>query len=661
MKKITVFLLIFAIFSTLSAWDEFNKYSIADELRKPGVKLVAVDFYATWCEPCNAAIPKWKKLQEKYGDKGFELIVVSVQSEGSCSQPPQWNPDKIVCDYDGDIADAWHANNLPQAFLWSWQGNLLVAHGGVDNVAAAIEKYFKNIPRVYVEEGNDKNLYNMVRSELAKKSKIEIVASDKERAKLAELRKKSSGLNYDQKLQCKLGEEVSANSRLVISTQKRGKKNALVMELFSVEKGCLTASGTATIRGNPEQEVAEAVYNLLKNLLGDVKMPSEDGRKAKQPKPAFQIGRFGGKSDDWEIGGGEETIVKFESEPTGAVVMADGKILCQSTPCSKLLTQGNHEIEMQKENYVPNSQKQNIKDGQTIKYKLDPDFAWLSVTGNYAVSLRLDGANIGEIPIKEKTISTGNHKIEHTDGCYYDLGETFTVKRGEKKNIKFDLEHRESAIKVYAQDEKGNDIDADVYVDDKKVGRAPGTFKVPLCSKEMRVKKSGYGDYSERLSLQEKQVKTFQAKMRSDKPANRGYAGSGSVSGSNLQWSNKSPNRMDWNDAIKYCKNLNEGGHSDWRLPNIDELRTLIQNHSGTQTGGTCKISEKAGKLAWSDRSGDCDGRNGSNFSKLGDDVWLWSSSTQSDSSNGAWFVDFANGNVFHRNEYNLNYIRCVR
>ena len=292
MKKIVVFLLFLLVFGTLSAWDEFNQYSIADELKKPGVKLVAVDFYATWCTPCIAAIPKWKKLQEKYGDKGFKLIVVSVQSEGSCSQPPQWNPDRIVCDYDGNIADAWHAHNLPQAFLWSWQGNLLVAHGGVDNVAAAIEKYFKKIPRVYVESGDDENIYKMVRSELIKNSKIEVVASDEERKALAELRKKSKNLNYDENLKCNLGKEISANSRLVISQQKRGKNDALLLELFSAETGCLTASGAATIRDNPEQEVAEAVDNLLKNLLGDVKMPDKDEKSAGLQKQATQSSNF---------------------------------------------------------------------------------------------------------------------------------------------------------------------------------------------------------------------------------------------------------------------------------------------------------------------------------------------------------------------------------
>ena len=641
MKKILFFLLLL-VFGTLSAWDEFNQYSIADELKKPGVKLVAVDFYATWCEPCNAAIPKWKKLQEKYGDKGFKLIVVSVQSEGSCSQPPQWNPDKIVCDYDGDIADAWHANDLPQAFLWSWQGNLLVAHGGVDNVAAAIEKYFKKIPRVLVEEGTDKNIYKMVRSELIKNSKIEVVASDAERKALAELRKKSSNMNYDTKLQCTLGEEISANSRLVISKQKRSKKNVLVLELFSAEKGCLTASGTATMRGNIETEVAEAVYNLLKNLLGSVSMPGEGGVAAKPrqqtPKSNFQTGRFGGKTDDWEIGGGEETIVKFESSPSGAVVLADGKLLCQSTPCSKMLTTGNHEIEMQKENYVPNSQKQNIKEGKTVKFTLEPDFAWLNVTGNYAVSIKLDGKNIGQIPITSKEIKVGNHKVEHTNSCFYELGENFTVKRGEKKNIRFDLEHKESAVKVYALDESGNDLSAYVYVDNKMVGKTPGTFKVPLCSKKLVVENSS-DEYSKELSLKERSVQTVHATLRRKTQKSNAKSGNAADSIGNLQqsdkfvggrqWSNTASSVMTWYDAIRYCENLNEDGHSDWRLPSLGMLYEIIDKGS----------------------------------SKLGDTGKFWSSNTSIRDSGYADYLDFSSGRSgFSRKGLSSRYkVRCVR
>ena len=522
MRKITVFFLFFAIFCTLSAWDEFNQYSIADELRKPGVKLVAVDFYATWCEPCNAAIPKWKKLQEKYGDKGFKLIVVSVQSEGSCSQPPQWNPDKIVCDYDGDIADAWHANDLPQAFLWSWQGNLLVAHGTVDNVAAAVENYFKKIPRVYIEEGNDGNIYKMVRSELIKNSKIEVVASDDERKALAELRKKSANLNYDQKLQCKLGEEVSANSRLVISTQKRGKKNALVLELFSVEKGCLTASGTATLRGNPEQEVAEAVYNLLKNLLGDVKMPGEG----------------------WEK---QEKIQK------------------------------------------PTVQNSNFQDALACEQarKESSEFLWKAYLKNYPA---------GE--------------------CVVEAKEELACKTAEKNN----------SVKGWQ-----------VYLKEYPNGKCAAEAKSAL----------------DKIALERKNLETR-------------------IIG-NLIWSERSPNAMNWNDAKQYCANLEEGGFTDWRMPNIDELRTTIKNCSKTEPGGRCKVSEKNGCLAnkcWHPWPS-CRCLTHNKYSKLGDgkNIYLWSSSVQSDSPTNRWVINYSSGPLGGANghvdvghmEFSILFVRCVR
>ena len=124
----------------------------------------------------------------------------------------------------------------------------------------------------------------------------------------------------------------------------------------------------------------------------------------------------------------------------------------------------------------------------------------------------------------------------------------------------------------------------------------------------------------------------------------------------NLYWSNKAADRMNWNDAVNYCKNLDEGGYKDWKLPNIDELRALIQNHPGTQTGGSCPISERSKK-----ETEDCRGRRGSNFSKLGDTGLFWSSSTHPDCY-CASIVSFGDGGVggglYKSNKY---YVRCVR
>lgn len=38
------------------------------------------------------------------------------------------------------------------------------------------------------------------------------------------------------------------------------------------------------------------------------------------------------------------------------------------------------------------------------------------------------------------------------------------------------------------------------------------------------------------------------------------------------------PASMTWDSAITYCQNLTLGGHTDWRLPDIKELQTLVDN-----------------------------------------------------------------------------------
>lgn len=123
-----------------------------------------------------------------------------------------------------------------------------------------------------------------------------------------------------------------------------------------------------------------------------------------------------------------------------------------------------------------------------------------------------------------------------------------------------------------------------------------------------------------------------------------------------LQWSEKTPYAMNWYKAKQYCENLDEGGHNDWRLPNIDELRTLIKAPE-TISGGKCQISEKAGKLALEDFTVDCN----SIANKLGDIGKLWSSSVSSSNSDGAWIVFFSYGSVLGVSLEDHYAVRCVR
>jgi hypothetical protein len=120
-------------------------------------------------------------------------------------------------------------------------------------------------------------------------------------------------------------------------------------------------------------------------------------------------------------------------------------------------------------------------------------------------------------------------------------------------------------------------------------------------------------------------------------------------------WSDASREKMSLNDAKLYCENLKEGGFDDWRLPNIDELRSLVKNCKDTIAGGTCQITDKcktdscfAGALSKSDCW--CP-KNQAQYSKLGDKGTFWSDSYYSLSMEGgcalsSYVLNFDSGGI---------------
>jgi thiol-disulfide isomerase/thioredoxin len=51
-------------------------------------KVVVVNFWATWCDPCREEIPWLIEFQEKYADKGFTLLGVAMDEEGKSVVQP---------------------------------------------------------------------------------------------------------------------------------------------------------------------------------------------------------------------------------------------------------------------------------------------------------------------------------------------------------------------------------------------------------------------------------------------------------------------------------------------------------------------------------------------------------------------------------------------
>jgi hypothetical protein len=90
-----------------------------------------------------------------------------------------------------------------------------------------------------------------------------------------------------------------------------------------------------------------------------------------------------------------------------------------------------------------------------------------------------------------------------------------------------------------------------------------------------------------------------------------------------------------WETAIQRCEDLTLATQSDWRLPSINELRSIVErskNNPAIVDGFTNTSSNN-----------------------------YWSSTSAKGGEYAAWFVLFNYGYVFNNNKNDNYYVRCVR
>ena len=89
-----------------------------------------------------------------------------------------------------------------------------------------------------------------------------------------------------------------------------------------------------------------------------------------------------------------------------------------------------------------------------------------------------------------------------------------------------------------------------------------------------------------------------------------------------LMWIKGETEAMTCESALDYVKTLNTGGHTDWRLPNVNELRSLVDY---TQIGPCLP--------------------QGHPFTNV-QSSYYWSSTTGADSTVDAWIINMYGGSV---------------
>jgi cytochrome c biogenesis protein CcmG/thiol:disulfide interchange protein DsbE len=98
-------------------------------------KVVLLNFWATWCDPCRIEIPWFTEFERKHKDRGFAVVGISMDEEGWDAVKPFISEYRInyrVLMGNNEVAQLYDGvEALPTTFLIDREGKIAAIHEGL--------------------------------------------------------------------------------------------------------------------------------------------------------------------------------------------------------------------------------------------------------------------------------------------------------------------------------------------------------------------------------------------------------------------------------------------------------------------------------------------------------------------------------------------------
>jgi cytochrome c biogenesis protein CcmG, thiol:disulfide interchange protein DsbE len=115
-------------------------------------KLVYLDFWASWCGPCQKSFPWMNAMQAKYAAQGLQVLAINLDAKrADADEFLARNPAQFALAFDaqGDSAKRLGVKGMPTSVLLDADGKVLFVHQGFhDEDRAALEaRLVQALPR----------------------------------------------------------------------------------------------------------------------------------------------------------------------------------------------------------------------------------------------------------------------------------------------------------------------------------------------------------------------------------------------------------------------------------------------------------------------------------------------------------------------------------
>jgi thiol-disulfide isomerase/thioredoxin len=96
-------------------------------------QVVYVDFWASWCAPCRESFPWMNAMQAKYGEQGFKVVAINLDTERKLAQrflsevPAKF---AVAFDVAAQSPKLYKVKGMPSSVLVGRDGKVLAVHSG---------------------------------------------------------------------------------------------------------------------------------------------------------------------------------------------------------------------------------------------------------------------------------------------------------------------------------------------------------------------------------------------------------------------------------------------------------------------------------------------------------------------------------------------------